>query len=236
MDRARVVCPSISFAAHFTGATILGLAFLFLPERLPLRSLPEPGGPWPRVDLGRAPGGGTRGRVARPTVRPPSHPLLPAIVPPIEIDPMLDRGEGRGIEGFPGVGGGGTGDGPDLCLSDCGGGGVGKDVGTTLPPLEKKERKPIVMKGGDLRAPAKLRDVAPVYPPLALSARLEGQVTLACVIDERGRVTSVSVVRGHPLFDAAAVAAVGQWRYNPPLLNGEPVSVLLEVIVDFRLR
>jgi TonB family protein len=238
MDRARVICPSISLAAHVTGATILGLALLILPERLPPRSSPDPGGLGlgPRVELGRALGGGAGRRVAPPRVRPPSRSFLPAIVPPIEVDPPLDLGDGRGVEGFPDPGSGETGDGPGLCLSQCGSRGVGTDVGTTMPPLEKKEHKAIVMKGGDLRAPAKVRDVAPVYPPLAIAARVEGQVTLACVIDERGHVTSVRVVRGHPLFDAAAAAAVGQWRYNPTLLDGEPVSVLLEVIVDFKLR
>lgn len=59
---------------------------------------------------------------------------------------------------------------------------------------------------------------------------------LDCLLDERGRVTSVVVVETHPLFVAAAVEAVRQWRYNPTLLNREVVSVQLEVIVDFRLR
>jgi protein TonB len=46
----------------------------------------------------------------------------------------------------------------------------------------------------------------------------------------------VTVLRSHPLLEPAAVAAVRQWRYRPTLLNGTPVSVLLTVTVDFRLR
>jgi protein TonB len=78
--------------------------------------------------------------------------------------------------------------------------------------------------------------VAPVYPPLAVAARVEGNVILECVIGEDGRVSGIAVVRGHPLLDAAAVEAVRQWRYAPSLLNGVHVSVVLSVTVAFRLR
>jgi protein TonB len=233
MDRARVICPSISFAAHLTGATILGMALLFLPERLPPTCSPGPGGPWPmpRVDLGRAPGGGSGRRPARPRVSPPSRPVFPAIVPPIKIGSTLDLGAGGGIEGLPdGPGGDG------LCLVDCGGTPVPPEDDPELPEIEEDTRPPVRIKGGDLRAPVKVRHVAPVYPPLAVAARVEGRVTLDCVIDERGRVTSIAVVHAHPLLEAAAVEAVREWRYSPTLLNGVAVSVLLEVIVDFRLR
>jgi len=235
MDRARVICPSISLTAHVTGVTILGLALLVLPGRLPTTSTPVPGGTslGPLVDLGRARGGGT-GRRAIPRVTPPARPL-PAIVPPIPLDPTLERG-GFGIAGFP-DGNGGAGPAVGTCLSDCGSGpAVGSDVGASVPALEKQMRQPIRIKGGDLRPPVKVHHVAPVYPAIAVASRIEGQVALECVIDEQGRVTSVAVVRGHPLFDAAAVAAVRQWRYRPTLLNGQEVSVLLEVSVDFRLR
>jgi TonB family protein len=46
----------------------------------------------------------------------------------------------------------------------------------------------------------------------------------------------VRVLRGHPLFDAAAIAAVEGWSYTPTKLNGVAVPVLMTVTVDFRLR
>ncbi len=237
MDRARVICPSLSIFAHATGVTMLGLAVLVLPERLPERAVAGPIGPWagPLVDLGRAPGGGppVHGRV--PRVTPPARIVAPVIVPPIEIGASLGEGV-FGIEGFPDSGGG-PGLGPGTCLSNCGPGPTGSEVGAVLPPLEKKEHRPVrIWPGGDLQPPVKRHDVSPVYPPLALASRVEGRVRLDCVIDEQGRVSAVSVLDGHPLFDAAAIAAVRQWRYSPTLLNGEAVSVQLEVTVDFRLR
>jgi protein TonB len=90
--------------------------------------------------------------------------------------------------------------------------------------------------GGAVREPRKVRHVAPVYPPLAVAARVQGSVRLECVIGEDGRVSDVVVVQGHPLLEAAAVEAVRQWRYRPTLLNGVRVSVVLTVVVDFRLR
>jgi TonB family protein len=236
MDRTRVICPSISFAAHLTGATILGMALLFLPERLPPTCSPAPVGPWSgaRVDLGRSPGGGSARRLSRPRVSPPARPVIPAIVPPIEIGSTLDLDAGSGIEGIPDELGQ-EGEGRGLCLSNCGGTPPEREIGKVIPPLEEHARQPVRMTGGDLRAPVKVLHVAPAYPPLAAAAHVEGRVTLDCVIDERGHVTSVAIVHGHPLLEAAAVEAVSQWRYKPTLLNGETVSVLLEVTVDFRL-
>jgi protein TonB len=56
------------------------------------------------------------------------------------------------------------------------------------------------------------------------------------VINERGLVERVKVLRSAPLLDAAAVEAVAQWRYTPTLLNGSPVSVLMTITLNFTLR
>jgi protein TonB len=90
--------------------------------------------------------------------------------------------------------------------------------------------------GGEVRPPAKLRHVAPRYPPLALQARISGTVELDCLIDETGRVTGVRVLSGHPFLAPAAVEAVQQWLYSPTRLNGLPVAVLLTVSVRFEIR
>jgi protein TonB len=88
----------------------------------------------------------------------------------------------------------------------------------------------------ELRQPAKLRHVNPVYPDLAQRAGVEGKVVVDCVIDPSGHVADVRVVKGPPLLTTAAVEAVRQWVYSPTLLNHVPVSVILTVTVDFKLR
>lgn len=87
--------------------------------------------------------------------------------------------------------------------------------------------------GGNIRPPRKLHHVAPVYPGIAAHARIAGTVVLEATISRSGVVSDVRVLRSVPLLDAAAVEAVRQWRYEAPLLNGEPVAVLLTVTVHF---
>lgn len=75
-----------------------------------------------------------------------------------------------------------------------------------------------------------------MYPDLAIQSRIGALVILEAEVDTRGHVKNVKVLRGHPLFDEAAMAAVKQWRYQPLLLNGEPTGFILTVTVNFNLR
>ena len=59
---------------------------------------------------------------------------------------------------------------------------------------------------------------------------------LQAVIDEKGSVREVRVLRGHPLLDDAAMQAVGQWQFTPTLLNGTTVPVVMTVTVGFTLQ
>jgi len=101
--------------------------------------------------------------------------------------------------------------------------------------LEQPGSEPVRV-GGDVRPPQKLRHVNPVYPEIAKAARVQGEVVLECVIDANGRVAGVRVLRGVRLLDDAAVAAVSQWVYSPTRLNGQPVAVIMNVTVHFRIR
>lgn len=90
--------------------------------------------------------------------------------------------------------------------------------------------------GGVIKRPTKLRDVAPMYPPLARAAHVEGIVIIEATIGPDGRVRDARVLRPNALLDAAALDAVRRWEYTPTLLNGTPVAVVMTVTVDFRLR
>lgn len=87
--------------------------------------------------------------------------------------------------------------------------------------------------GGNIRAPKKIRHVAPVYPDVARQANVRGMVIVEIVVDREGRVTDARVLRSIPLLDAAAVDAVMQWTFTPTLLNGNPVPVIMTVTVNF---
>ena len=114
---------------------------------------------------------------------------------------------------------------------------VGRIVGgiSDPPPPPPPPPEPVRV-GGNISPPTKTKDVPPVYPPVAQSARVQGIVILEAVIGPSGRVTDVTVLRSVPLLDEAAIEAVRQWEYTPTLLNGVPVPVIMTVTVNFTLQ
>jgi protein TonB len=99
-------------------------------------------------------------------------------------------------------------------------------------PQDPPELVPI---GGNVTAPRKRHHVNPAYPPVAAAARVQGTVVLEATIDENGNVVNLRVLRSIPLLDGVALEAVRQWTYEPTLLNGRPVPILMSVSVRFEL-
>jgi protein TonB len=87
--------------------------------------------------------------------------------------------------------------------------------------------------GGSIGPPKKIKNVAPVYPPDALAARVAGVVIIEAVIGEDGKVRAVRILRSIPMLDPAALEAVRQWEFIPTLLNGAAVPVVMTVTVNF---
>lgn len=80
-----------------------------------------------------------------------------------------------------------------------------------------------------------IRRVEPTYPPLARSARVQGEVVLSAIISVTGEIENLQLVSGHPMLVPSALAAVKQWRYKPYLLNGQPTEVETTITVIFTL-
>ena len=87
--------------------------------------------------------------------------------------------------------------------------------------------------GGNIKPPKKIRDAVPNYPDAAHQANVVGTVRLEITVGTDGSVTNPRVVRGIPLLNDAAIEAVRQWNYEPTLLNGKPVPVIMTVVVSF---
>ena len=155
----------------------------------------------------------TRVTQSFPVDEPPELPIDdPLIEPPA---PRIDVCNDCGVVGVP------IGDRP-----------VGHDL--TPPPVTQRPKDPVPV-GGNIRPPTRIAYVAPVYPQFALAARVEGTVILQAVIDEKGSVRELRVLRGHPLLDDAAMQAVEKWQFTPTLLNGTTVPVVMTVTVTFTL-
>ncbi len=114
------------------------------------------------------------------------------------------------------------------------GGIIGGVTGSNVPPPPRETPKRIRV-GGQVQQARLISQPRPIYPPLAKQARIQGTVRLQAIIAKDGSIAQLEVLSGHPLLQQAALQAVGQWRYQPTLLNGEPVEVVTTVEVVFTL-
>jgi len=90
--------------------------------------------------------------------------------------------------------------------------------------------------GGTITPPRKVKDVPPVYPAYARQQGIQGVVIIDAEITPTGCVHAMRMLHSeHPGLAAAALTAVGRWRYTPTLLNGVAVPVIMTVTVNFRL-
>jgi|GEM_PF-6086141 len=105
------------------------------------------------------------------------------------------------------------------------------------PSREPSSDGPPYRAGGDVKAPVAIRRVEPHYPADARDARVQGIVVLETVVNKEGRITSVNVLKPLPSgLSEAAVDAVRRWEFKPGTRNGEPVDVIFNLTLNFRLK
>ena len=123
-------------------------------------------------------------------------------------------------------------------LGGVAGGSMGGAIGGVIGgmPAPPKPTASRIKVGGNVTAARLQNKVTPVYPPLARQTRISGTVRLHAIIAKDGTVQQLEVLSGHPLLVQSALDAVRQWRYQPTLLNGEPVEVDTTVDVIFSLN
>jgi periplasmic protein TonB len=186
-------------------------------------------------------------RVEKPQVKMEKPTEVPKFTAPIEVPPKIED-PGVDVGGTDmGVSGGEVGGVAGGVEGGVQGGVVGGVVGGVLGGVPEPEATPPpppppptvpsgpVRVGGQIKEPKKVNNVPPTYPDIAKQARVQGVVVLEAVISPSGEVTNVRVMRGVPLLNDSAVAAVRQWRYTPTTLNGQPVAVVMTVTVNFNL-
>ena len=131
---------------------------------------------------------------------------------------------------------------PPILPADAGtlSGAIGQSVTNTmgranlLAPSAPAPPAPVA--GGQLQQPKLLSSVAAVYPELARTQHVQGDVTIDALIDATGKVSDTKVISGNPLLQRAAVDALRFWKYQPASLNGEPIPVHLNVTIVFHLQ
>jgi protein TonB len=162
-----------------------------------------------------------------PTPTPDVNPTAAPIEAPAEVKPEPPP---RPVAGSIGVVGGVAGGIPGGAV-----GGVVGGIPAPPPPPPPPPAQPVRV-GGQIKEPKKVKDVRPIYPPIAQSARVQGVVIIEATIGVDGRVTNARVIRPVALLDQAALEAVKQWVFTPTMLNGQAVPVIMTVTVNFTLQ
>ena len=242
--------PSVisSLVFHALVILIVIVVPLLIPSAIPDHELlitlvspigPPPPPPPPPVEL---PAAAAVPRVVKTEVRPASPEVLimPTAIPQ-EIAKIVDEP----MEAPAGVIGGVPGGMPGGVIGGVLGGILASNAIANAPPVPAPPPPPPppspkaaapaepVRAGGVIREPRAVKVVPPVYPALAMRARVSGTVVLEATLTEEGTVDKIRVVSGHPLLVEAAINCVKQWRYEPTLLNGVPVAVILTAKVHF---
>jgi len=106
----------------------------------------------------------------------------------------------------------------------------------TPPPAPKIEIRAPLRVASSLQVSRLVKKVDPEYPILAHRGHIEGTVVAEARITGSGTVDSLRIISGNPLFYQSVLDAVKQWRYEPTLLNGEPIEVITTITVNFRLN
>jgi periplasmic protein TonB len=219
----------LAIALHLVAVAVL------LTLRLAPRPIPEEP---PRVVFLRAlpparPAGGPAASAptARPIpskarVAPKKREIRPPVVPPKQMPPEQPPAVAAVTESSAAPSGAGLASGPGApALGGSGGLGVTGDAPVGI--------------GEITRAPNILYSPRPQYPSAAKSMGITGRVLVRVVVDVAGRVEagSARVLRSVPGLDAAALAAIVQWRFSSSAdRSGRPVRVILDIPVEFSLR
>ena len=75
----------------------------------------------------------------------------------------------------------------------------------------------------------------PAYPSNARAQRIQGSIRLQVLIGKDGKIVSLQFLQGTLVFLESTWETVSTWEYNPTLLNGEPVEVIAEINVNYKL-
>ena len=90
---------------------------------------------------------------------------------------------------------------------------------------------------GDVKRPEKFSWQSPPYTEEALLERVQGTVILEAVVDGEGFVRCVNILQSLPKgLTEAAVEAASRWKLKPATLHGEPVAVIYNLTINFRLQ
>ncbi len=137
------------------------------------------------------------------------------------LDQLLESaGSGRG-------GGSGTGEGTGIGEGQ--GSGIGEGTGGGYGGGAYRM-------GSGVTSPVILKQVTPTFTNDALARKVEGEVVVEVIILKDGTVRPVRVVRSLTSdLDRKAIDAVALWKFIPGKFKGQPVDVIVDIVVNFNI-
>ena len=102
------------------------------------------------------------------------------------------------------------------------------------PPPEDEE--PIVEFYALSEKPEVIKKVEPKYPELARKASIEGMVIVKVLINTKGTVDKVEILKSHPMLDESAIAAARLFKFKPGKQRDRLVRVWMTIPFTFRLK
>ena len=104
-----------------------------------------------------------------------------------------------------------------------------------LPPPPEEE-EPIVPFFALSDKPVEIKRVNPEYPELAKKAGIEGTVVVKVLVNTKGDVEAVEVLKSHPLLDESAITAAKQFKFKPGKQRDKFVKVWVSIPFNFKLK
>ncbi len=104
-----------------------------------------------------------------------------------------------------------------------------------LPPPPEEE-EPIVPFYALSDKPVEIKRVNPVYPELAKKAGIEGTVVVKVLVNTKGDVEKVEILKSHPLLDESAIEAAKQFKFKPGKQRDKFVKVWVSIPFNFKLK
>ena len=105
-----------------------------------------------------------------------------------------------------------------------------------LPPPPPEEEEPIVPFYALSDKPVEIKRVNPVYPELAKKAGIEGTVVVKVLVNTKGDVEQVEILKSHPLLDESAIEAARQFKFKPAKQRDKFVKVWVSIPFNFKLK
>jgi periplasmic protein TonB len=91
-----------------------------------------------------------------------------------------------------------------------------------MQKLSPESAKPLVLTRGD-----------PNYPPIAIAARLQGNVKIQIVVSPAGKPLSATTVSRPPMLIGAARDAIAGWRFKPLQIGTRAVAFQTDITFHF---